>query len=258
MTVFSPTSRSIRPPLDPDPLGAAIVTALNRNPGHRLSWDWTVVLLLGLLTAGLLPLVILLLRFRTFATSEKFQLEHVTEWLKTRGHDWLELDQATDRLGRSWRCCVASGLAGALIAFIVAVMHVLFFRRSVFELWQIVPFADRGISMTAYVVAVTVAYLVGYGIGMRAYVGNVRAFADAFNFAMRRDGLPDIGVRPRDAMPHWTWITCGIVLALFGCLWGLPMMLAAGVHRRYTNTLSQSMRAEIADRIVSMMRRDPS
>src|SRR5262245_30923049 len=124
MTALNPSTLTIHPPPDDDPLGAAIVAAFSRDLGYRLTWDWPVVLTLGLLTAGLVPLIVLTLRFRRFATSEKFQLEHVTEWIEKRDSAMPELSAATAHLRDFWPFLSASGIVLASLALVVAVAHV--------------------------------------------------------------------------------------------------------------------------------------
>ena len=234
MSAFHPTAISLNPPADDDPRAVALAAALNRNLGFKLTWNLPVALAVGIATAGLAPLVILLLRFRTFAVGEKFQLEHAIEW--TPAPDGVR--DKISSLGAKWPLSVVTGLAVACAALVTAVVHVAVRHREPLELWSLFAWGQFSTSATVYIALLIAGYAVLYA-ALRAHVRAVSGFRQAL-----RGGGEAVTVSHGAA-----WLIVGVTLLLGGCLWGFAMMLAAGAHRRYINEVSGHVRAQIARHI---------
>lgn len=247
MTAFDPTTRSIHPPPHPDPLGEAIVSAFSRDLGYRLTWDWPIVLLLGLLTAGLVPLIVLTLRFRTYAKSEKFQLEHVTEWIELRGTASRELTAATTRLRELWPTLTAMGLALATLGFAVAVVHLLVTSLSLPSLISLFTIY-RPAGLAPLYMLIWCGAFACHWLAVQRHAARVGNYVAAV-----RQKLGPIEHSPAWVNAPMVWIIIGFVLLIAGCVWGLAMMLAAGAHRRYIKHTSAAIRAQIASRVQTLM-----
>jgi hypothetical protein len=250
MSAFNPISTTFHPPRNGDAHGAALLSALERNAGYRLSWDLGTTLVLGLLTAGLLPMVILLLRFRTFATSGKFHLEHVTEWMEKRGRATPQLLAATHRLAGGWPSAIWAGIAFAVAALLAAGAQVVWQDRSVLPLWSIYLVDSRWGIPAAYMLLVAGGFVPCSWVALKLFADRVQEYAHALDSA----SLPasrDIVV---PAAPDWKWLACGVALLAAGCIWGPAMMLAAGAHRRYINQSTSALRADITARLRALMR----
>jgi hypothetical protein len=245
VSAFQPTTITLHPPADADPRAAALVAALSRNLGFRLTWNLPVVLVLGIATAGLAPLVILLLRTRTFAIGEKFQLEQVSEWLKANGYAIPQLDHSVERLGRACPTFVWLGIGCAAIAGGVAV-----FGNPVRLLTMYDPYSQP-IVFVSYAVPLVAGYMVGLFGAIQAQKANVARLVLPLNAVLHDAGQPTIGHRHPMTF-SWDWVTTGVMLLVAGCVWGFPMMLAAGAHRRYINEESLDLREQIARRIEGM------
>jgi len=74
--------RLIAPAHAPDSLSEGVVAALTRKVSPRLYWGPIKTALLGLISGGLLPLILLPWRFREFINAEQNQLWHFAEWLR--------------------------------------------------------------------------------------------------------------------------------------------------------------------------------
>ncbi len=243
MAAFTPTRVTIDPPPDEDPLGVAVVAALKRDTSLRGAWSMPVVLGVGVATAGLGPLVVLLLRFRRYARAEKFQFEHVTEWMASRQHATPELERATQRLGAGWPLAVWAGCALAVGAFVLAIVHVVVLRRSVFDLWSLFVYLSPSATGTAFGMTVGFAY-VFHMLAVNRAAANVTRFAGALGVPVAADGW---------AVTSSTWwcVPAAAVLVV-GCFWGLPMMLAAGAQWRYMKAFSRDARTGVARRVETM------
>ena len=243
VSAFPPTSITLEPPLEQDPRGDALLASLRRNLGYKLAWSFPVALVVGLATAGLAPLVILLLRFRNFATGEWFQLEHVCEWMK-RGYS---SDPAPSRRG-AVRMVINIGFALAAASFAIAIAHVSA-RRSPLHLWTLLPFMQASITAGAYSVVLCLGFL-SLLVAVHLQRSGVRRYT-----ARITDETVNPIVNDNSADESLTrWSIFGVVLMILGCGWGLPMMLAAGAHRRYINEVSRDVRAQIADHIDALRR----
>jgi hypothetical protein len=65
-------------------------------------------------------------------------------------------------------------------------------------------------------------------------------------------------LRPVDEPPlqlglRATWIIAGLAMVMMGAIWGFPVLLAAGAHRRYTISTSVLTRAALADRLRALL-----
>jgi hypothetical protein len=99
----------------------------------------------------------------------------------------------------------------------------------------------------AFALAITGASLC-WLIELNAHIGRVRRFVLAFNQLSGNYGVGPVrapgwhlGLRP-------LWLLAGLTLCWAGGFWGMPLMLAAGAHRRYIKSTSQRLRQDLARR----------
>jgi hypothetical protein len=264
VSAFQPATITLDPPREQDALATAVVTSLRRDFGLRMTSNLPTVLVLGVATAGLAPLFLLLLRFRKYATGEKFVLEHVTELVQRDQQEVPELSSSTKGLASKWRVVTSAGLALACGAVALAVWHTSVSNRSAVGLWTSL-WTEPERTAYGYTLVVVGCYLFFVYCALHAHAKNVDVWMRAFDeFITAKNqraivwdrSLPPFVAQDVFVFPSIAWVVTGLLLALSGCLWGLFMMLAAGAHRRYINEVSRDVRAQIADRIEQMRGRD--
>src|SRR5262249_4228747 len=81
LSTFTPTSIRFDPPGQPDDLGGAVSCSLARPLPDKASWGPVKTLVLGAISLGILPLLILPRRLRWFAAGQNQLLRHTKEWL---------------------------------------------------------------------------------------------------------------------------------------------------------------------------------
>lgn len=254
---------------EPDRLAGAVLYSLSRPMPDKGMWGLARTVVLGVLSFGLWPLFEWLKRFGDLARGERVQWEHLVEWLRLRsGHpeaeelgEWIP---RTERRTFLWLVPLVCGV-GVVWAFVLhlyghysleAVLGCtyLFGREPV-----------KGISDTVCR-QLFIIWTVGLGLGYLAHwlnvVLHVRAterLVGRINQLAEREGLgrvPEIGagwgLRPM-------WMVGGILLLAWGVGWGLPMMLAGAMQRRYVLAGGRRLRGAAAERLRAMLaRRHPA
>ena len=104
----------------PDHLGGALQQGLPRPMNPKLTWGLILTFLLGGITGGIVPTLILPKRFRDFATAEQLQFWHLAEWLRLQTGD-TEAAVATEAARR-----VSPGvsLRWASLAFVIVAIGI--------------------------------------------------------------------------------------------------------------------------------------
>ena len=142
------------------------------------------------------------------------------------------------------------GFALAAASLAIAIAHV-YARRSPLHLWTLLPFTQASITAGAYSVVLGLGFL-SLLVAVQLQRSGVHRYTSRISDEIKKPGLN--GNSADASLTRWS--ICGVILLILGCGWGLPMMLAAGAHRRYINEVSRDVRAQIADRIEQMRGRD--
>ena len=232
----------IDPPLDPDPLGAALIKSLTRFIGRGLSWPAWLTFIVGLPTLGIVPLVWQTRRFLHHSAVERTQWRHVAEWVESAtGRSMQRLLDVTEQQRPSIGYVVAIALmllaAAVSVGIVIANGSLLtisgWFARRQDATW--------GIIFTA---AMSIGYAVYYVLVCRGISRN-RAIVEVFN-----DLAVDAIEPPADDLGfHGAWLGGAALFALLGLPWGVLMMLAGGAQRRYTTLASVRVRAAVVERL---------
>jgi hypothetical protein len=253
MSAFQPTMITIHPPPEPDPLGSALAAALRRDVALKLTWNLPAVLVLGLATAGLAPLIVLVVRFRLFAIAQKFQLEHVSEWLEQSDRSSDELRRATRSLAHGWGALTILAMVLAGVAALVAAAHLWRAPHDPFSLLSLWMWRGGwGGTGVIFGFAIILAFACQW-LAISKFAGRVNEFITALEDPLTGNFAPP--QQQQALLPRWRWFVAGTVLLLGGIAWGLPMMVAGGAHKRYINDISRAIRNTIADRIEALMQR---
>ncbi len=254
---FTPTSTlRFDPPGRADELTAGVVAALQRPAPRVMAWGVGRTVVVGLLTAGLGPMVALPLKFRAYAALERLQYEHVAEWLELRGGaDGLK--PVALRLGFS-RLLYGITLLAAAVAVGAAGLYLftgggwwtglgyVYFPASHGRFVPVGSGSDVPVGLT-FLASLTAGYLANvWQVNRHALA--VDRFVDAFNAAGESVGVAARGPGFQWGLDGWT-VAAGVILPLLAVLWGVPMMLAAGVQRRYVTLNGPRARRSLAERL---------
>jgi hypothetical protein len=240
-----------------------LLRSLTRSFRGHYSWGVVATFCLGVLTLGFLPLLRWTQNFRKFVRLERQQLWHLAEWLRLQtGHpDAATLPEESDKI--RWR----AGLAATSIVWLVAVACVfageLVIRRggestpvqSLLSWTYGYRFAagkTRADLFGIWTICLFAAYAFHW-LHVQLHAADVRRFVEKFNRVAEWEGVapltpPRLGI---GAQPLWMLGAAGMVAA--GAIWGLPLMLAGAVQRRYISRTSSRFRAEAAERVRTIL-----
>ncbi len=251
-----------------DHLGGATLSSLTRRIGCKESWGVVKSILLGGLSFGILPLILWPMMLRDFIWMERTQLEHLADWLRRNsGHAAaVELPAAARRIRmRRWPLWLGALALYVAILSLTVGFTFLADSRSLHLIDLTYGFRQQPSHVRRDIFGVfagwTLALSAGYGfhwLQVLLHAWDVRRFLRKFNEVALYEGLAPIswkylgvGVRP-------LWVMGAVAMIVCGGLWGVPMMLAGAVHRRYVNAVSPWTRAALAQRLRDMlMRRRP-
>lgn len=249
MSRFQPTSRSILPVNEPDLLADAVMSSLTRTLYFRLSWSAGQTLVSALLTIGFIPVLNMTRWLRGVIAQQEQQLWHLAEWLRLQlgDDDALELQRTADDI----RFNVPLGLASVAFLCVAGGAVVQHFAVRPFEVKELFLFAFRAPrTAPAIVFAASISAAAACNwVHLAWHQQNVEKYLRHFNqFALDHEMDPvelpplELGLRP-------IWICGAVLMACTGAIWGVPVMLAAAAHRRYTIGISVLTRAMLAERL---------
>jgi hypothetical protein len=246
-----------------DHLVGGVLRSLSRSFRNQFSLSPARAFGLGLITFGVWPLWKLSRQFSDYVTLERQQLWHMAEWLRVRRggdssqalHDHLQSIRPRTALKILMAACVL--LAGVVIWNEmdggISLSRLIESTYRTHQPW----FDDEGPTAIwlVWVLGLSVAYSLH---GLRIYLHHraVARFVGGFNRLLQREGIPTItmpafGVRP---MRGW-WVT-EIILALIGAFWGIPMSIAGAMQRRYINSSAARLRAQMLERVRSILQQN--
>ncbi|MBC8108267.1 MAG: hypothetical protein H7Z14_16900, partial [Anaerolineae bacterium] len=116
MTNNNANIKLVEPAHAPDSLSTAVVGALTRKMNPRLSFGPIKTLAFGLISGGMIPLIVLSKLFRDFVIGEQTHLWHFAEWLRLQfpGTETERLQQQISKLKFRWSPYVLSLLLAGL------------------------------------------------------------------------------------------------------------------------------------------------
>ncbi len=288
MNSFSPHVREVFPHDAPDRLTESVVMSLSRHPSGRYSWGAIKTIVLGLFSGGLLPLLVLPLRFRQYISSERVQLKYFAEWFVNEcpGGESVKFQETISKLRfRNAFLLGALLMAGLAIAWGWSALAAVAARPIVivsplgpsFSLARFEPFTPKFLfqftarlphtwhtfaSMPRVMMAaegfaflLIAAHLICLW-QVLLHVSRVRRAVELFNLAASKHGIEPVGLPRAFAGIRAAWILGMIGLAALGAWWGVPMMLAAAAQSRYINHGSRQLRLALAARAFSTAMRN--
>lgn len=244
----------------PDHLAGGVLRSLSRNFRGHFSWGVVTTFVLGLASLGVLPLLQWTRNLWQYVRLERQQLWHLAEWLRlqTAHPDAATLPEEANQI--RWRGVLAAAAwvwIGAIVIFFAAQLwHAPLAALTMFDS----TLGARGGTARfyrqdlylAWTIALSVAYALHW-LQVQLHAGDVRRFVEKFNRVAAWEGVapltrPHLGV---GAQPLWMFGAAGMVMA--GAVWGVPLMLAGAVQRRYISRTSNRVRAEAADRVRTIL-----
>jgi hypothetical protein len=242
------------PSTQPDSLAAAVLNSLTRPIYFPLSWGVLTSFVATMVTLGVLPAFAIPRWLRGVMAQHEQQLWHLSEWLRlnTGSEDAVALQTAANRIGFNrvlgWISYFCGTIAVVVLLLQLRVSH--FNTRSVYEL-AVHPSS----SLTAMLFTCLVGSAAIFNwVHILWHQRNINRYLVLFNqFAIEQEWRPiplpraETGTRP-------LWLLAGVSLFLIGAIWGLPVMLAMGAHRRYTMRTSVRVRAELAERMRTLLK----
>ena len=257
-------------PGETDHLAASVMKSLSRSFRNQFSISAAQGLGLGLITFGLWPLLRLRRQFRDYVTFEKQQLWHASEWLRTRrASDAAANLTEHARQARYRHHAALSALVTLIVAAVIAVMWIsmpgdwtwpaLMERTYRFRhLHRALRTNDMLLGYVAWNAGLSLAYALQW-LRVRLHVHDVARFVQQFNVVAAREGVRPVAPPQPQSGIRAGWVVSAIILWFGGAMWGVPMAVAAAQQRRYINGVSTPLRAELLDRIRTMVaqRRPP-
>ena len=260
MTNSSVNIKLIEPAHAPDSLATAVVGALTRKMSHRVTFSPIKTLVLGLISGGLIPLLMLPKLFRDFVRAERSHLWHFAEWLRLQfpGTETEKFQQAISNLRFRWWPYVLS--------IVLAVLAVAWAWHDVSRLSdeQITPaflfaFTARLPHIVNEFASLPRVLIAAEGVALLLiaahvlsiwqivrHVHDIRGVVEQYNIVAKKHQLGSV-VAPKFEL-QWTvvWIACMLAPAIIGAWWCLPMTLAASAQWRYINRTGRTLRLALA------------
>jgi hypothetical protein len=236
-------------PLRPDELTRGLLNALDRAPAHSIIPSTLGTVVAGLLTAGLFPAVQLPRMWRRTMRWHQNILWHLAEWMSVNvGSDEGRRLHAFAAVRFPGLLNRAAGLL-ALIAAAVGVLAVIN-GTSLPEIWFAVPWEQSTTELAAlYVLLISASFILNWlsiSLHLRA-LARARASLDEMTPRLP----PTSGLR----VAGWEWglrpvpLVLGVLLAISGMLWALPMLICSTAQRRALLKHHRRLRAQMAHRV---------
>jgi hypothetical protein len=234
-------------------LGRFVPAAVRRQPPMARNLTPFRVALLGILTAGVVPLLQLRSRIAAIATLQQQQLELASELAGCHldPTDAAELQRAAKRVNFPKGFVILSGLL-AIAALVAAIAYmgdhgwyVHNYKRLILE-----PPSGRSPVQIVWMGTLTAGYLLLYSQLLRHAAG-LQQFALALTATT--DGRlqpipsppPPLGLKP-------VHIGVALVMMYFGMLWALPMLLAWGAYTQFLGRADGPFRDALSDRLEAL------
>lgn len=234
-------------------LGRFVPTSLRRIPPVARVKRPLQVGLLGLFSAGIIPLLQLRTRLHEYTSLQRQQLELASELVAchvpvTAAH---ELDRATKMLHPS--ALLARLLDLTTLAAIVAVLVALQqggWSRDAIKQFLFYPPTAISTAAQVWFGLITLSYILVH-VRINRHLVQLQHFALAFNAATEGRTAPIAPVESVSGIRVGHMLVA-IVLMLLWAIWALPMMLAWGAYHTFVYQTDARFRTELADRLVTL------
>jgi hypothetical protein len=190
---------------------------------------------------------------RNIIAQHEQQLWHLAEWLRvqTSDPDAAALQESAEEIRFS--PLLAIGMwAAVLVAAGAVLAH---FSNAPFSVRAAYRFAfhlPASPAAVTFAVAISIAALLN--LAHQVYhQQHIERYLHRFNQIIQRQELRPVPEPPLHLGLRPTWIIAAMFMVLMGALWGFPVLLAAGAHRRYTISTSVMTRAALADRLRALL-----
>ncbi|HTL27892.1 MAG TPA: zinc ribbon domain-containing protein [Tepidisphaeraceae bacterium] len=260
---MSDVEQPIPPHPRPDTLAGAVLISLSRPLGTIFSWSVVRTFVIGALSFGIVPLFAFSKRLRHSSSLERSQLWHLAEWMRVNcGEEAAPLVKSAENVRIYPVLNVLPPVCGlvALLALATTFLHFeLSFTDALNATYQYFPasandmapaWADNVFAVWAFSLSLGYASL---WLAMQMQHNAVRRYVRVFSLFASRNGASPVPVPPPVLGLRPLWLIGGIVLAMGGAVWAIPMMLAGAAQRRYTKRIGGAMRAELAQRVREIM-----
>ncbi len=249
-------------PSEPDHLASAVMRSLGRSCFNLFSLSPLRAAVLALFTIGIGPFFRLSKQFRDVMTFERQQLAYLTEWLRTRGGgqeaaalaDMTKtLDQREGTRAIGW-CLILVGCMG-MFAMLQDRFSVDSILNATYRFQQIRRDTHDhrfGIAFSIWNVSLILAYFTHW-IQVRAQTRDIERWVSKFNVIAQREGVEPVVLPPPGRATNIWWIIVGVLFAMSGSYWAVPMVLAAATQRRYINATGQHLRGLLIGRMRTML-----
>ena len=247
----------------PDHLAGGLLRSLTRSFRGHYSWGVVATFVLGVASFGVLPLLRWTQHFHKFARLERQQLWHLAEWIRLQtGHpEAATLPDETTKI--RWRGVIATTAIVWVVALVCVFGAESFVRgtggtspvQSLISWTYGHRFATgktRPDLFAVWTLCLFAAYAFHW-LHVQLHAADVRRFVEKFNRVAEWEGVapltpPRVGI---GLQPLWLIGAAGLIAA--GAVWGLPLMLAGAVQRRYISRTSSRLRAEAAERVRTIL-----
>ncbi|CAN5447612.1 hypothetical protein BH09PLA1_BH09PLA1_15570 [soil metagenome] len=267
MTNNNANIRLIEPAHAPEALSEAVIGALTRRMNPRLTFGPIKTLLFGLLSGGLIPLLVLPKLFRDFIIGEQTHLWHFAEWLRLQfpGAETDRLQQAISKLKFRWWPFVLSLILAALaIAWAWSDVSKLADEQItwsfVFNFTARLPHIVREFASVPRVLIAaegfTLLLIAAHVLALWqivTHVADIRRVVEFYNVVAKRHGLSALKAPKFSVQVSLLWIVCLLSGAILGAWWVVPMMLAAAAQWRYINRTGRTMRLALAAQVFNVI-----
>jgi hypothetical protein len=271
MSQFTPTERTLEPSARPDHLSAAVLHSLSRRT-LGLAWGPLKTVLLGGITFGILPLIVWPKKFSRFVVFERQQLWHLVEWLRIRtGQDEAAiLRDSVRRTGAGptiW--IVPLILLGILAMNLMPWMSTPSFNfpmilhgTYLFNGSRPEPFSINHWShhfptspmhfYGLWTLCLSIAYA-SHWLHVQQHAANVHRLVRRMNLIFARQNIPPVDLLSPGIGFRPLWMLAALFGICCGAWWTIPASLAGAVHQQYIQRTSTRIRAELAQRVTTML-----
>lgn len=231
----------------------------------------------AVITFGLYPAVIWPLRFRQVIDADRFRLGRLAQWLEARGShpDAPRLRLAADAIRfrplpyligfvscAAWAlmffaCGGSFSLGHSMLLESTYSFHPALIentewpRQFLHSGWRAPPHVLRTALYAGWVAALSLASITQYH-QVQKHAGSVRRFLDQFNKIAIHEGLSPVFLPPLGSGVTPMWVVGAIVMVWMNAPWGVLLMLAGSVQRRYVARVGPEMRNALATRMREM------
>lgn len=246
-----------RPSSQPDLLAGATLSSLTRPIYFPLSWGVLPSFLGTVFTLGILPAILIPRWARSVIAQHQQQARHLAEWLwlHTGSQMTIELRSAANEIRyRPVNVWLARGCL--IIALTALTYHFTRVPLNLQTLFEFLFYGPRSIEKLVFNGAIgggTVAYIIDFALRQQR---DLSRYIKAFNRVSIEQELPEISPQTTPFAIGWIWWIAVLAIFFIGAAWGVPALLAMGIHRRYTMVTSVRLRAQLAERMRALLDRE--